>query len=322
MNPDHPKPARKRPIRRGFFLRGLAVVLPAVLTMFVFVTVAQFADRYIAQPTNRVIYAALDGNRLGWVLLNQLGIDPYADGFLLEEREQSPEIQSLWEEHGGPESAAFDASLENLRQERETFFRNHRALGINPTALREAVRLKVGIWGGILIAAGLVLSVGYLASGFIGRSLIAAMDRALGNLPVVRSVYPHARQLVDFFLADNKLEFDAVVAARYPSDNTWSIGFLTGSGLTSLNEAAGESRVPVYIPSSPVPMTGYTIFLTPDQLAPLPLTVEQAFRLVVSAGVLIPEEEVVSGMGETLARLGLGRGEDPAPAAPEAGSSP
>ena len=74
--------------------------------------------------------------------------------------------------------------------------------------LREDTRAAVGVWAGVLIAAFGVLFVGYLASGLLGRSSIAAMHRLGAKLPVVRSVYPYTKQLVDFFLAESDLDFD------------------------------------------------------------------------------------------------------------------
>ena len=158
--------------------------------------------------------------------------------------------------------------------------------------------MRLGIWAGILIAGSLILLVGYLASGFLGRALIAGTDRTLARLPLVRAVYPHAKQLVDFFLSDNEMEFDSVVAVPYPSPGLWSIGLVTGGGLPELrNDKKGEMRA-IYIPSSPLPMTGCTIFIAAEDLVPLDMTVEEAFRLVVSVGVLVPEGHLKAGQSK------------------------
>lgn len=315
---DTPKRQRKGGGRkRGFFVRGLVVVLPAVLTVFVFVTVLQFADRHVAGPINRVIYASLDGNTLGWRALGAIGIDPTDASFLLPVGEQPKEIADLYRDPDLLELAldqevqditeliAFQTALGEVREGQKGFFRPHQALGIDSAALREEVEKQMGPWAGILIAAGLVLTVGYLASGFLGRSAVAAMDRLVSRVPLVRAVYPHAKQLVDFFLAENELKFDTVVAAPYPSQGLWSIGFVTSKGLKTLHEARSGQYVAVYIPSSPLPLTGYTIFVEAARLVPLDVSVEQAFRTVVSVGVLIPESEKVEGLADTMARLGV-----------------
>jgi uncharacterized membrane protein len=116
----------------------------------------------------------------------------------------------------------------------------------------------------------------------------------------VRAVYPHAKQLVDFFLSDNEMEFDSVVAAPYPSPGIWSIGLVTGGGLPELSDdQKGEMRA-IYIPSSPLPMTGYTVFIAAKDLIPLDMTVEEAFRLVVSVGVLVPEGQLKAAQSKAL----------------------
>ncbi len=278
-----------RHTKRGFFLRGLAVVLPAMLTVFVFVSVAQFVQRYVAGPVNQSIYAALESNRAGWEILSWVGIHPHEPRFLLSQEDQCEPVALLWQQYGGPSQAPFLDALELYRQDHQGFVRDLHTHGIDPSLLRSSVEDQVGIWAGVLIAAALILVVGYLTSGFLGRALISGINRALSRLPLVRSVYPHAKQLVDFFLSDKEMEFDAVVAAPYPSPGIWSIGLVTGKGLAVLDQATGQEMIAVYIPSSPLPMTGYTVFIPAKDLTPLDLTVEEAFRLVVSVGVLTPE---------------------------------
>ena len=296
MSPPPPpasKPSpRPRRTRRGFFLRGLAVVLPAILTVFVFVSVGQFVNRYVAGPVNQAIYTGLESNSLGWAVLAWTDVDPTDTRFLLGRGGQPAQIQNLWDAHGGPSQEAFRTALAEYRTTLTGFMRDLSQWGIDAAALRLSVQDRVGIWAGILIAASLILLVGYLASGFLGRALIAGIDRTLSRLPLVRSVYPHARQLVDFFLSDNDMEFDSVVAAPYPNPGIWSIGFVTGNGLAELNRKLGGEKRAVYIPSSPLPMTGYTIFIAAEDLIPLEITVEEAFRLVVSVGVLVPEGQL------------------------------
>lgn len=300
---------------RGFFLRGLAVVLPAALTVFVFVTVFDFVRGSVAAPINRLIYATLDGNGLGWSALRLLDVDPYAPQFLLPVEDQPGAIRALYESaeilRAAPpdlpiqESAPFLAALAEVRAERVTWIRDHRALGIDSGALRVGTRAAVGVWVGTLIAAFGVLFVGYLASGFLGRGAIAAMHRLGSRLPVVRSVYPYTKQLVDFFLAESDLDFDTVVAAPYPSSDIWSIGFVTGTGLRSLQDSLGAPHLSVYFPTSPLPMTGFTVFMDAATLVPLDLSVEEALRVVVTAGVVVPPSESVEGLQETMARLGV-----------------
>ena len=79
-----------------------------------------------------------------------------------------------------------------------------------------------------------------------------------------------------------------VVTLPYPSEGLWSIGFVTGGSLKTLRRETGKNLVSVFVPTSPVPMSGYTVFVEASRLIHVPITVEEAFRTVVSAGVLIP----------------------------------
>ena len=285
--------------KRNFFVRGLVVLLPAVLTIFVFATVVQFVNTYLTKPINATILTVLDGNSLGWQALGLMDVDPRAQQFV--DFDQLPiDLQARigqGRELGELGSQAAQAAIENFRTDRYTWIRNLEKLAIDREKLRSAT--PVPEWIGILLAAVIVLFLGYLASGFLGRGLIASFDKALTRIPIVRSVYPYTKKLVDFFLSDNELEFDTVVAAPYPSEGVWAIGFVTGGGLKSIHAELGGNFLSVFIPTSPMPMTGFTVFIEAERLIPLDISVDEALRVTVSAGVLVPESEQVSTLDET-----------------------
>ncbi len=166
-------------------------------------------------------------------------------------------------------------------------------------ALPEPARLALSA----VISLLLVLLVGWWFSGFLGRRFVGAFERLLSRVPIVSAIYPHVKQVVDFFLGgdERKIPFDRVVAIPYPRKGVYSLGFLTGSSLRALNAHTGGQLVSVFIPSSPMPMTGYTLFVPSDDIVLIDMTVDEALRTVVSGGVLIPAqhaEEVVLALGE------------------------
>ena len=132
---------------------------------------------------------------------------------------------------------------------------------------------------------------------------VAAFDRALYQVPIVRSVYPYAKQLVEFFYSDQEIEFQSAVAVPYPSDHLYTLGFVTSSGMATLHRELGGAYVSVFIPSSPMPMTGWTVFVSADRLISLPISVDEALRVTVSAGVLIPPTERVAELERSLQHL-------------------
>ncbi|MCH2101022.1 MAG: DUF502 domain-containing protein [Planctomycetes bacterium] len=167
----------------------------------------------------------------------------------------------------------------------------------------------------IVLVVLIIFMVGIWFSGFIGRRLYRLLERLLARVPVVSAIYPHIKQISDFFFGEErKIEFRGVVAVEYPRKGVYSIGFLTGSSSRTLNKAVGEEYITIFIPSSPMPVTGYTILVPADSIIDLPLTVDEALRTVISGGLLMPDGERASLSPETLERFA----KKAARAAPEA----
>lgn len=137
-----------------------------------------------------------------------------------------------------------------------------------------------------------ILLIGLWFSGFVGRRIYRAFERTLEKLPIVKAIYPHFKQITEFFFSEEKqIEFQGVVAVEYPRMGLYSLGFLTGSSSKTLNQCADDELVSVFIPSSPMPVTGYTIFVPTDQVVHMDLTVDEALRTVISGGLLLPSKE-------------------------------
>jgi uncharacterized membrane protein len=99
------------------------------------------------------------------------------------------------------------------------------------------------------------------------------------------------KQLVDFLFSENETpRFSGVVAVEYPRKGIWSVGFMTGESLKTIEDKLPDS-VTIFIPSSPTPFTGYTITVPKKDTIDLPLTVEEAIRFAVSGGVLVPDHQ-------------------------------
>ena len=304
LTPD-PKPKKQRPrIRKpkNFFLRGIISILPAVLTLFILVTVVQFAQNYVTTPINSTIYWLLEGNALGWKVLKSVDIYPLAPEFLDPESLPQEVQESMRKD--GINNPAFQSELDILREPEMGFFRDLHSLAINPYKLRREVRNIVHPLVGVLVSLLVILTIGYLTCGFLGRRMISVIDKAAQNLPIIRSGYPYTQQLGEFFAAESEFDFDTVVAAPYPSEGVWAICFITSPGLKTIHKALGARYVTVFVPTSPMPMTGFTVFIREDRLIPLPLSVDEALRVTVSAGVLIPVSEQINELTDSLEMLG------------------
>jgi uncharacterized membrane protein len=295
-------PARKnRPFRR-ILIRGIAVILPTVLTVALLVMVGQFVADYVAAPINRGVISLLTSNEAGREFLRWRGIDIAGDHDFLDLDALPNDLRNdynlegtRWDEQAR-KWVFTDLYLEKLddrRRQEAGFFSSLEKLYVDPEKVYAAVYARALPFSllpavGFVVAVGVVFLFGFLASGFVGRRLIAQIEHGLFGIPVVRAIYPYAKQVVDFFFSEEsrKKSFTGVVAVPYPHRDSYSLAFSVGEGLPEVNEKLGGRTVTCFIPSSPTPFTGYAVFVREDLVVRLPITVDQAIRFVVSGGVL------------------------------------
>ena len=161
--------------------------------------------------------------------------------------------------------------------------------------------------------------VGVFVGNLIGRQMWRLAEVAVMKIPIVRAIYPAVKQVTDFVIADKGSQFEGsrVVAVQPHAKEIWSIGLVTGPGLPPLSAATGEDMVTVFVPSSPTAFSGYVLVAPRRHVVELPMTVEEAMRLLVSGGVLVPGEgkpRVQPRGGEPIVTDGTLR--DPAPSPP------
>jgi len=285
-----------------FFFRGLLTLLPIVLTLVVFGLLYNMVRTYVTGPINRGIYWSLEHNALGWKALDFLEIDPYDSAFL-DTISLPPDLQSLASRVPlGYEDPEFREALGDYRERRESFFRDFEELCIRPTALRSRVVARVHPLIGVVLSLLLVIWLGWLVGGFVGRRVVTKVDRMFHAIPLVRTVYPYSKQLVEFFFAEKKIDFDTVVSIPYPGSHLYSLAFVTNRALKTIQAGVGEEMITCFVPSSPMPMTGYTLFVKARDIIPLKITVDEALRITMSGGVLIPPAEQAVG-GPDLATI-------------------
>ena len=116
----------------------------------------------------------------------------------------------------------------------------------------------------------------------------AASNGAIHRLPLVRSVYSAVKQVTDFFFSEQPMKFTRVVAVEYPRAGMWSIAFVTSEGFQAIRAAANEPLVGVFIPTSPMPMTGYALTVRKSEVVDLHMTIDEAIQFIVSCGLVIP----------------------------------
>jgi uncharacterized membrane protein len=144
---------------------------------------------------------------------------------------------------------------------------------------------------GVLVATILVYLLGVLIGNFIGRTAYRLTEDAVMRVPFIRAIYPAVKQITDFLLVERSNQFSGsrVVAVRPHADGIWSIGLITGTGVRHLSDSTGQDMLTVFVPSSPTAFSGYVLVVPRTNVIDLPLTVEEALRMLVSGGVLTPD---------------------------------
>ena len=146
---------------------------------------------------------------------------------------------------------------------------------------------------GLLIAVAAVFVVGALLASVVGRTLWRVIEAFIMNTPVMRRVYPYVKQVIEFVLPPDEQtrQFSRVVAVEYPRKGIWSLGFVTGDGFRTVVEHVEKEFLTVMVPTSPTPVTGWVITIPKEDTIALEMTVEEAVRFIVSAGVISPDSE-------------------------------
>ena len=149
----------------------------------------------------------------------------------------------------------------------------------------------------IITFLGLILTfislyfIGIFAANFVGKSIINYFENMLTKTPIIKSIYSSVKQIIHSISLPGKQAFKRVVLVDFPKEGTKSIGFVTGA--TKYNN---EKRfITVFIPTTPNPTTGFIIFTTEDDVLDANLTVEEAFKILFSGGVLTPDRFLCCG---------------------------
>jgi uncharacterized membrane protein len=134
----------------------------------------------------------------------------------------------------------------------------------------------------ILIACVFILLIGFLINNIIGNKIIGIGENLLSKIPIVRTVYHGVKHLTKGIVGDKKI-FSKVVLLEFPIKGLKFLGFVTGED--SLDMGQGQQKVlKIFIPTTPNPTSGYFCYAREDQVEKMDLTVDEAFKLIISAG--------------------------------------
>ncbi len=141
---------------------------------------------------------------------------------------------------------------------------------------------------GVIIAVTFFIVIGWLATNFLGKMIIRVYEYVLDRMPVIRTIYGAIKQVFETIMASQSTAFREAVMLEYPRKGVWSIGFVTGRSEGEVQKLTNEETINVFVPTTPNPTSGYLLFVPKKELKFLDMTVEEAVKLVVSAGIISP----------------------------------
>ncbi|MGB1006581.1 MAG: DUF502 domain-containing protein [Thalassobaculaceae bacterium] len=159
-----------------------------------------------------------------------------------------------------------------------------------PAAYNPSTYVPFSIPGvGLVVGLFLLTFIGWITAGLLGSWLIRFSEGLLARMPVVRNIYSTIKQLMETMLSQKSNAFRQCALVEWPRAGMWTVGFVTGDTTGELSDKLGGPQLSIYVPTTPNPTSGYLIFLPPEQVKILDMSVEEGLKYVISTGIVQPE---------------------------------
>ena len=142
---------------------------------------------------------------------------------------------------------------------------------------------------GIVLVLIIILVTGVIVSNFLGRKLVALWERILNKIPGFRNVYKVLKKVSDTVLNSSTESFRKAFLIQYPSKGIWVIAFQSGDYKGEAESIIGEEMINLFVPTTPNPTSGFFVMMPIKDAFELDMSVEEAFKIVISAGVVTPD---------------------------------
>lgn len=150
--------------------------------------------------------------------------------------------------------------------------------------------LEVDIRGlGVATFLLFTILVGWLAKGIIGRSLISWAEGVVLQIPGVRTIYSGLKQITETVVSQGDQNFEKACLIEYPRKGIWAIGFISTSAKGEIAQSNSDEMVSIFVPTTPNPTSGFLLFFPEKDVRILDMSVEDAAKLIISAGLVYPD---------------------------------
>jgi len=141
---------------------------------------------------------------------------------------------------------------------------------------------------GIVLAAAIVLLTGALVANFFGRQMVASWERLMARIPFIRTIYTGVKQITETIVSSQNKSFREVLLIEYPRKGIWTLAFHTGSVVSEVQERTGVEVINIFVPTTPNPTSGFFIMVPKEEVIVLSMSVDEAVRIIMSLGVIVP----------------------------------
>ncbi|MFV0244651.1 MAG: DUF502 domain-containing protein [Qingshengfaniella sp.] len=150
---------------------------------------------------------------------------------------------------------------------------------------------------GVIFFLIFTILVGWIAKGLIGRSMIRWAERLVYRMPVVRSIYTGLKQIAETVFAQQDANFEKACLIEYPRKGVWAVGFISTRAKGEISHTLGDGApmLSIFVPTTPNPTSGFLLFAPATEVIELKMSIEDAAKLVISAGLVYPNNIDPSG---------------------------
>lgn len=168
-----------------------------------------------------------------------------------------------------------------------------RLLFFLPEAYQPEALIGLPIPGlGAIVAATMAVIVllltGVLAANLLGRRLVNLYESFLNRIPLVRTVYGGVKHFVEVVFSDTNSSFKKTLLIEYPRQGLYCLAFQTSEEPAEVQARTGETVITVFLPTTPNPTSGFMLFVPRSQVTELDMSVEEALKMIISLGVVVP----------------------------------
>ncbi|TFG37482.1 MAG: DUF502 domain-containing protein [Syntrophobacterales bacterium] len=141
---------------------------------------------------------------------------------------------------------------------------------------------------GVIITLVLIFIFGLVTKSYLGLKAVSLGEWIVDKIPFVIGIYKGVKQLVDAIFSDTHRSFRKAVLIEYPRKGLYSIGFVTGDSQGEVQEKTATKHINLFVPTTPNPTSGFYIMVPETDMITLDMSVEEAFSLIISGGIISP----------------------------------